>query len=106
LHDSIGRPDHLIAADDIDTINVLKVIAIQTIQVPMINKFGRTRVIDQHIEPAPFRDGSIYQLLTIRISRHIASANKHLNSVLLTFSGHLLGSICTRVVVDHNMTPL
>ena len=59
--------DHLIGADEVEGINLLKIFGTEPFQIIMVHEFCRAGIIDQNIQPTPFIHRRLDQCFAICI---------------------------------------
>ncbi len=72
----------------------------------MVDKFGRTRIVHQRVNPAPFLMRGLRHRDTVFVIGHVGLQNQGFRSCRFTICGNLLGTVSVAVVVDYHMTTL
>ena len=99
----MGGPAYLKRSNDIDAVDMLKIVGRQAIQIRMLDKLGGACIVHQRIESAPFRHGFFNHTPTVFIATDVCLTEQHISPKRTTIGCHRFRSFDTARIVDDNI---
>src|SRR6185312_530451 len=105
LHLRHHGADHLIGADDIDSVNLEEIGPVQRLEIARLGGLGLAGAVDERVDPAPALDRGGGHGAASLVVGDVGLVQEHIDAATAAGGGGLLGLGAALRIVDHDAAP-